>query len=222
VLINNFGCEESYIISEKSKTLTTVPILTSRRWPFRLFVHAVSWFIEFPWQRLNIRVEISHVQELDCSHGGWIKGLWSELQATRSLTPRQKRLVRFSSSYQRKTNRDLKPRGRSQCFVQALLWKWSKARKTEENTNDRGDNGKEGMGNEVNVFPSNKVPTIFMTGIIMRNCWIKNVQKSYGDENFKALKVSEHILFKTTTTLRVLNHYEVDNSSCNFIFLGAF
>jgi len=79
------------------------------------------------------------------------------------------------------------------------------------------------MGNEVNVFPSNKVPTIFMTGIIMRNCWIKNVQQSYGDENFKALKVSEHILFKTTTTtLRVLNHYEVDNSSCNFIFMVHF
>lgn len=38
--------------------------------------------------------------------------------------------------------------------------------------------------------------TIFMAGMIMRNCWIKKktVQQSYGDEYFEALKVSECIL----------------------------
>lgn len=43
--------------------------------------------------------------------------------------------------------------------------------------------------------------TIFMTGLIMRNCWRKKkmahfwiVQQSCGDEYFEALKVSERIL----------------------------
>lgn len=42
--------------------------------------------------------------------------------------------------------------------------------------------------------------TIFMTGMIMRNCWEKKVahfwivQQSCGDEYFEALKVSERIL----------------------------